>query len=60
REARYCQLFTPCITNVESSALLPIEAVKPDNSQQGLSDKVAKLEIEVSELKILVQQLLAK
>ncbi|PKH57094.1 DUF480 domain-containing protein [Shewanella sp. Choline-02u-19] len=59
REARYCQLFTPCITNVESSALLPIEAVKPDNSQQGLSDKVAKLEIEVSELKILVQQLLA-
>ncbi|QQX78505.1 YceH family protein [Shewanella sp. KX20019] len=60
REARYCQLFTPMNANTESSALLPVDTVKPSHSQQELSDKVAKLETDLSELKLLVQQLLAK
>lgn len=58
REARYCQLFTPCSTIEGVSPLLPIEAVTSDDSQHGLSSKVAQLEIEVSELKVLVQQLI--
>ncbi|MCL1050615.1 YceH family protein [Shewanella abyssi] len=60
REARYCQLFTPTTTSIESASLLPIEVVKPDSSQLELSDRVATLETDLSELKLLVQQLLAK
>lgn len=60
REARYCQLFTTEELERNTNPILHKDAAPQTTSRTELEDRVSKLEVEVGELKALIQQLLNK
>jgi len=60
REARYCQLFTTEELERNTNPILHKDAAPQTTSRTALEDRVSKLEVEVGELKALIQQLLNK
>lgn len=56
REARYCQLFTTEELELTTNPILHKDAEPQTSSRAELEDRVSKLEVEVGELKTLIQQ----
>ncbi|ACJ29745.1 Conserved hypothetical protein [Shewanella piezotolerans WP3] len=56
REARYCQLFTTEELELTTNPILHKDAEPQTSSRAELEDRVSKLEVEVGELKALIQQ----
>ena len=60
REARYCQLFTTEELALNTNPIAHMDTASQTSSRTELEDRVANLEVEVGELKALIQQFLNK